>query len=1012
MNDETIRIDLPASESDATFRPTASESDATLRPTAVDATFRPTADDVDATFRDAAANAAAADNATTMRTLRHDDIDNQNTAGDTMQPAGETFLLGNDVYQKVETLSDHSGEAQVFLVRRNGEDYVLKVYYPNFNVKKKLLQTVRAMRYEMIVRLLDYGKTYIDGKQRNYELMEYLRGGTLQEYQLGGKVDTFRRIALQAAAALAICHKNNILHKDIKPSNYFFRDEKQTEVVLGDFGISSLLDNDGAVHRTSQARTPIFAAPEMYTDVIDGVVELTPAADYYSLGITLFALWLGTNPLSSNERVMMRQKNEGRLPGISELPEEIRRLIQGLTAVNPQSRWSYTQVEQWFLGENVEVDISSPFLKYKSFIVDPDRNLVADNVHELIPLLLDNERLAINYLYNGRVVNWLESCGNNKLSTLVKDIITNRYPTDTKAGLMASVYAMEPSYPYTDIAGDTCDDVHDIALSMLGSQEKYALLLQNPNDNLFLWLESHTKLNVRRLRGYFTREKSHQWTKQEAHVAVMRMVYEIDPEIPFLMRQPSNTIHDIVRAYGNTAASEDEWHALTDGRLLSWLYAHEDIMACESLRILTENQDYSEQLAYKVLYNIDHSAPYDLHEADTPERIGRHIASRLLKAEHLNAADVEREMSDIIARDGRLHYYAQLHGWSQEMAEAERCFNLNSEENRERLGAYNIRTALYRYCRILGTTPRYLLPDGTMLDTAADLDTADANIIRNEIRQGALADWLTVFFHEDPTRDFIEEYSYERELEQWLLVLGKYDPQQRWYKRFMTARKEMLERVEEVRQEWGEAARKETRWRWMCFSAVALWLVLVFFPGLQRIGYVVEHPYLTIGLPIGGMSAVIMAVRAYFKGYGTTFSMLWGAAGWATSLIPIYAVRHTAAAGSGWITATVVGLTLAYAAVCYLTDYRRGSQTDNKAIRQILNTAGDDIKTSLIEPLYYTFRTRAARFKGSQFGVLDDVTDQAHSQAGESVLHYVLWTMMTLLVAGELIVFYLMDHVR
>jgi len=51
---------------------------------------------------------------------------------------------------------------------------------------------------------------------------------------------------------------------------------------------------------------------------------------------------------------------------------------------------------------------------------------VADNVHELIPLLVDNERLAIGYLYNGRISQWLESCGNMKLATVVKDIVVNR----------------------------------------------------------------------------------------------------------------------------------------------------------------------------------------------------------------------------------------------------------------------------------------------------------------------------------------------------------------------------------------------------------------------------------------------------------------------------------------------------------------------------------------------------------------------------------------------------------
>ncbi len=201
--------------------------------------------------------------------------------------AGDYFVLKGVKYKNKQCLSENSGEAQVYLVERNGEEYVLKIYYPTFNVNKKMLQTIYNFKFEMIVSLLDYGKVYVDGKNRNYELMEYLRGGSMAEYHLNGDIDKFRRIALQAAAALAYCHSNNILHKYVKPSNLFFRDKEHTEVVLGDFGISSMLENDGKVHQTTQARTPIYAAPEMYSDVIDGMVEVTPAADFYSLGITL-----------------------------------------------------------------------------------------------------------------------------------------------------------------------------------------------------------------------------------------------------------------------------------------------------------------------------------------------------------------------------------------------------------------------------------------------------------------------------------------------------------------------------------------------------------------------------------------------------------------------------------------------------------------------------------------------------------------------------------------------------
>ena len=445
-------------------------------------------------------------------------------ASDTTQSGSNNdFLIKGKVYHCIKCLSDNSGEAQVFKVECDGQEMVLKIYYPNFTIKKTLMRIIQSFGMETIVKILDYGKTYIDGKNRDYELMEYLRGGTLSDYDLDGDFNQFRRIALQAAASLAYCHNSNIIHKDIKPSNFFFRDEKHQELVLGDFGISSVLDGDEKLHKTTQARTPVYAA-----------------ADFYSLGITLLTLWLGENPLSQNERVMMRKKNEGRLPRINELPDRVKMIIQGLTAVNPQNRWKYEQVERWFLGENVEVDISSPMLKYRSFIVDPEKNLVADNVHELIPLLLDNERLAINYLYNGRIAGWLEQCGNVKLSSVVKDIVVNRYPADQRAGLMAAVYVMEPTFPYKDIHGNLCDDVHSVSISVLSYQEEYSIALRNPNDTLFLYLESHSKADINQIRSYFSKPDF------DGRVAILRLVYEVDKDIPFLNQSPSSSLQEIV----------------------------------------------------------------------------------------------------------------------------------------------------------------------------------------------------------------------------------------------------------------------------------------------------------------------------------------------------------------------------------------------------------------------------------------------------------------------------------
>lgn len=908
------------------------------------------------------------------------------------------FLLKGRIYQSVKCLSDNSGEAQVFLVKGEEGERVLKIYYPNFTIKKTLMRIVQNIGMEMIVRIDDYGKTYVDGKNRDYELMEYLRGGTLNHYDLDGDFNQFRRIALQAAAALTYCHNNNIIHKDIKPGNFFFRDTNHKELVLGDFGISSVLEGDEKLHRTTQARTPVYAAPEMYNDVIDGEVEITPAVDFYSLGITLMTLWLGENPLNLNERVMMRKKNEGRLPRINELPDRVKMIVQGLTSVNPQTRWGYDEVERWFLGEDVKIDLSSPILKYRSFIVDPERNLVADNIHELIPLLVDNERLAINYLYNGRIAGWLEQCGNVKLSSVVKDIVVNRYPADQKAGLMASVYVMEPTYPYKDVRGNLCDDVHSVAISVLSYQEEYSLLLSNPNDTLFLYLESHSKADVNRLRSYFSPE-----SKMDKRIAILRLAYEADPDIPFLGKYPSSSLSEIVHSFGHEDCTEDEWTSLSDGRLLSWMYSHEDHMACEALRIMTNGKKPTRSQGYKVLYNIDRDAAFDLRDANTPYKVGEVLCEDLKKWQNLTDQEFAAQLADYMDPDGRFFYFAQLHGWFEQISQARACFDMKSEENKERLGAYDIRTAAYRFCRILGVTPTYLLDDGTELKSGSNIDT---HIYRPQLlsamKQGSLSQWMAVFYHEDPTRDFSEPYSYERKLEEWIISLGQVDSNHKYFKRFGTAKEETAQKYKEVRMGYHRAKAKESRWRYTFYGLCALWIVLLLVCGVSGRDYLFHHSLMAIGIPVGGVTAVIVGLRAYFRGYGFVMSCLWGLLGMLSSWIPITILKTIDQANPSLFVPAAIVITLVYMAICHVTDFRSDSKGDNQLISEVME---DDIKSTLLEPLYYTFKQKSFKFKGSKFGMLDDVTNQVRSISGESVLHYILWSVMVGILLMEMIVF-------
>ena len=99
----------------------------------------------------------------------------------------------------------------------------------------------------------------------------------------------------------------------------------------------------------------------------------------------------------------------------------------------------------------------------------------------------------------------------------------------------------------------------------------------------------------------------------------------------------------------------------------------------------------------------------------------------------------------------------------------------------------------------------------------------------------------------------------------------------------------------------------------------------------------------------------------------------------------------------------IVVITLIYIIICHFTDYRSVTKSDSQLVSEVMDD--HDIKSTLLEPLYFTFKQRSFRFKGSKFGLLDDVANQVRSISGESVIHYILWSLMMGMLVAELVVF-------
>jgi serine/threonine-protein kinase PknK len=137
-----------------------------------------------------------------------------------------------------------------------------------------------------VVRVFDAG--FVKGR-RPYLAMEYFERGSLADrITARGPLDLPEalRVAIKVAGALETAHREQILHRDIKPQNILV--SRYGEPALADFGIATLVSPDMSVTGTM---TPVHAAPEL----LEGDAP-SPASDIYALGSTVFTLLAGSAP--------------------------------------------------------------------------------------------------------------------------------------------------------------------------------------------------------------------------------------------------------------------------------------------------------------------------------------------------------------------------------------------------------------------------------------------------------------------------------------------------------------------------------------------------------------------------------------------------------------------------------------------------------------------------------------------------------------------------------------------
>jgi serine/threonine-protein kinase len=173
-----------------------------------------------------------------------------------------------------------------------------------------------------------------------YIEMEYIAGETLSALVARcGPLSppTAARILADIASALDYAHCRGVIHRDIKPSNIIIRPEGRA--VLTDFGVAKLPDATAYTATTARVGSVLFMSPEQAA----GAYELTPAADVYALGATIYYALTGRPPFwGSSDVAIARQHIEQMPPHPSDiqpaLPRAVGDVLMRALAKSPAQR--------------------------------------------------------------------------------------------------------------------------------------------------------------------------------------------------------------------------------------------------------------------------------------------------------------------------------------------------------------------------------------------------------------------------------------------------------------------------------------------------------------------------------------------------------------------------------------------------------------------------------------------------------------------------------------------------
>jgi serine/threonine protein kinase len=262
---------------------------------------------------------------------------------------GKTQGLVLGPYTLIDALGSGSmGTVYKAFSKNDGKWYAVKVLPRrsmwNVRIARRQVRSFDQCKHPSVVPFVDVGTA----GGTHYLAWPLVEGEGLDHLvQREGKLPPglAARIGMQAAEGLDICHRNNLVHGLLKPSNLMMGTDNQVRIL--DFGIGSLLaesEGESLVDTMSTANSLTSgldcASPESIMDP----TQRTPAGDQYSLGCVLYFCLTGQYPFPEGTAVEKMMAHQTKQPppikdASPETPEELVAVVDRLMQKAPTARY-------------------------------------------------------------------------------------------------------------------------------------------------------------------------------------------------------------------------------------------------------------------------------------------------------------------------------------------------------------------------------------------------------------------------------------------------------------------------------------------------------------------------------------------------------------------------------------------------------------------------------------------------------------------------------------------------